>query len=360
MKKFLIALLFCSVFAGDYLMLKTYGNVEGSDLTKTDLESIDMLFSQELEKHGTVKTSSASCTDNDCALLELSESQETFVVYTKIMKLGSKIIYTGFILNDKSNFTSKVTALSVEDMENAVVRLAKSLVLNESIENVVDIDNIIESEEEESARRQSLGRVGISIGMMYPMFDSYANREYDWVYDDDWNGENEYTGTIYDSQKIKLSANYFYEFKENYGLLAETTLYFGLPFSMGADMNMIKYLNKSDFSPFIGGGIGLHWVSYCTGCDSDVRPQDHRRSGPTLNLQAGYVLFRTYNVNVMLRGRYHMILNTDLDQGFTIDVGLERKPPPKRSADETKLLLQQSRNYYIVAAIILALLGGGR
>ena len=82
MKKILIALFFSSIFAGDYLVLKTYGNIEGSDLTKTDLESIDMLFSEELEKYGTVETSSTSCTDNECAILELSESEETFVVYS--------------------------------------------------------------------------------------------------------------------------------------------------------------------------------------------------------------------------------------------------------------------------------------
>jgi hypothetical protein len=273
------------------------------------------------------------------------------------MKLGSKIIYTGFVLNDESNFTSKVTALSVEDMENAVVRLVKSLALNESIGDVVDIDNIIESEEEESARRQSLGRIGFSIGYMYPMFDSYANREYDWVYDDDWNGENEYIGTIYDSQKIKLSTNYFYEFKENTALMAELTWYTGSPFAWGADMSMIKYLNKSDVSPFIGGGIGLHWVGYCTGCDSEVRPQDHRRSGPTFNIQAGYVLFRTYNVNVMARARYHLILNTDLDQGFTVDVGLERKPNPKGSADNNPLKkVAMGIGYFYIAIICIALI----
>ena len=154
--------------------------------------------------------------------------------------------------------------------------------------------------------------------------------------------------------------NYFYEFKENRALLAEFIWNTGSPASFGADMSMLKYLGKDDFSPFIGGGVGIHWVSYCSGyCNVDIRPDDHRRSGLALNAQGGYVLFRTYNINEIARAKYHLILNTDLDQGFTIDVGLERKPSPRRSADETKLLLQQSRTYYIIAALILALLGGG-
>ena len=123
----------------------------------------------------------------------------------------------------------------------------------------------------------------------------------------------------------------------------------------------VKYLGKDDFSPFVGGGVGLHWVSYCSGssaCMDDI-PHDHRRSGINLNAQAGYVLFRTYNVNVIARGKYHLILNSDLDQGFTLDVALERKPTPKRSADESKLLLQQYRTYYIIGALILSLMGAG-
>ena len=360
MRNFFLILFLSSIFASDYLVLKTYSNTLGSELTESDLTSIDMLFSEDLSQYGKVENSSVSCVDNDCALSELSKTDNDYVIYTKIMKLGSKIIYTGYVLNDESTFTSKITALSVEDMERAVTRLAKSLALNESIEDVVDIDNITEGEEEESARRQSLGRIGFSIGYMFPTFDSYTSRnldqgEYDY---DTWETVYE-TSTTRDIQKIVLGFNYFYEFKENRALLAEFNWYTGSPFSFGADMSMLKYLAKDDFSPYIGGGVGLHWVSYCRGYDCQDEynmPIDHRRSGISLNAQAGYVLFRTYNVNVIARGKYHLVLNSDLDQGFTIDVGLERKPSPKRSADESKLLLQQYKMYYIVGAVIVSLM----
>ena len=52
------------------------------------------------------------------------------VVTSKIRVLGSKIIFTGMIVNvdDSDEFTSRVTALNVEDMENASLRLSKSLI----------------------------------------------------------------------------------------------------------------------------------------------------------------------------------------------------------------------------------------
>ena len=130
MKIFLITLLFSSAFATDYLILGIYNNTAGSDLTESDIESINILFSEEFTQYGDIQNSTVSCSNDDCALSELSQTDNDYVVYTKLMKLGSKFIYTGYIVDEKSSFTSKVTALSIEDMENAIARLAKSLALN--------------------------------------------------------------------------------------------------------------------------------------------------------------------------------------------------------------------------------------
>ena len=356
MRVFFVTLLLSGIFAADYLLLKIDASAARDNLTDSDIESINTLFSEEFNQYGSVENLEVLCSNNECALLQLSNGNSTYAVYTKLMKLGSKIIYTGYLLNNETTFSSKVTALSVEDMEAAVARLAKSLALQESIDAVVDIDNIVESEQMEDARRQSLGRVGLSVGYMYPISNSYAIRsggDYDYSTDDYSSGE-----TRYDSQKIKFSTNYFYEFKENTALLSEITWYTGAPFSWGADLSMIKYLNKDDTSPFIGGGVGLHWVSYCGDNCYDVdRPDSHKRSGPTFNIQGGYVLFRTYNVNVMARARYHLILNTDIDQGFTVDIGVERKRPPREHVENNPMRqVATGIGYFYLGILFLGLL----
>ncbi len=338
-KLWLSIFFFSNIFASNYLILNVYENVNETNFTGSDIRSINMLFSEQFEQYGDVEISSISCNNNNCALSELSKTNNDYVVYTKLMKLGSKIIYTGHIINEESNFTSKVTALSIEDMENAIARLAKSLVLNESIQDVADIDNIMENEEKEDRRRQSLGRVGFSVGYMFPTFNSYTGINYDENYNSETHDYDHTISTVRNVQKIVLGANYLYEFKENIALLAEFLFYTGSPFSFGADMSLLKYLGKDDFSPYIGGGLGLHWVSYCSGynCEDELNmPPTHRRSGLALNGQAGYILFRTYNVNVIARAKYHLVLNTELDQGFGIDIGLERKPSPRRIAEESK------------------------
>ena len=67
-------------------------------------------------------------------------------------------------------------------------------------------------------------------------------------------------------------------------------------------------------------------------------------------------MFRTYNVNVIARAKYHLVLNTDLDQGITVDVALERK---RESREETKL--QQYGRWYLYAAgfsLLMAIIDG--
>ena len=69
----------------------------------------------------------------------------------------------------------------------------------------------------------------------------------------------------------------------------------------------------------------------------DLMPKDHRRSGISLNAQAGYMMFRTYDINVMTRLQYHIVLNSDFDQGIVVDVGLLKKPRPKAESSRTPL-----------------------
>ncbi len=79
--------------------------------------------------------------------------------------------------------------------------------------------------------------------------------------------------------------------------------------------------------------MGLHYVP----ADEDHRPRK-RNSGPTLNAETGLMLFRTYDLHVLLRGRYRLILNTDVDQGFVTDVAVTYKMKRIReNAEESRM-----------------------
>ena len=337
MKKIFIFIFLTSfVLSADYIFLKTYSNISDKEiLDQNDLESIDILFEEELSNYdfGSVKKLSNACPDNQCAIEELKKTDSKFIVYTRIIKLGDKLRYSGTILNKEGVvFNTKLIVMNVSEMEEGVMRLVKSIALIESIDEVADIDNIVPSESVESDRIKSFYKGGFSVGYIYPLGNSYTYRTSDYIGSGNYELINEGNQT----QKIKLSAMYMYDFKENESLLIEALGYFGQPASFGLNASYLKYQNKENFSPYIGGGLGLQWVPFCAGYNcEELKPKDHRRSGISLNAQVGYMMFRTYDINIMTRLQYHIILNSDFDQGIVVDVGLLKKPTPKSESSRT-------------------------
>ena len=191
------------------------------------------------------------CYSKECAIDVGAQYSADNIVTSKIRVLGSKIIFTGMIFdkNGDNEFTSRITAVNVEDMENAAMRLSKSLVNRDTIDDVADIDNIVESDAEEDARRKSNYKVGIYTGYLIP----FGGNGYSYI--DDQNTEN-----IGDDKEVKYNSIFqvglsnYWEFKNNKALLLDG--YLSFPVGLGLDLSYNKFINREDFSPFYGAGIG--------------------------------------------------------------------------------------------------------
>ena len=308
------------------LVLSPHSTIDSEDLDEGDINTINMLFIEGLNEHlNNIESSDVSCANDECALQELYETGNDEVVYTRLQKLGSKIIFLASILDSNNSFDSKATAMSVEDMEQVCRRLSKSIALRQTLEESADIDNITEQEEEEVARRRSLGRIGLSAGYFIP-FDELVYTETSWDWDDgDVTDETKYP------QLFKINYNYYNEFKNNTALLFE----FGMapPILYHIDLNFMKFENKLDTSPFYGGGVGFYSVR-----ENDDYSSDSSDGGMCLNLQAGLVLYRTYDLNVLLRTKFIQILNEDLDRGIVFDVGVQWKMRAPNRGNQTVIV----------------------
>ena len=294
--------------SSNVLVLSPYSSIDSEFLHENDIETINTLFVDALKQYiDDIDVSNDICSDDDCALTALSETNNDEVIYTRLQKLGSKIIFLASILDSEKSFNSKVTALSIEDMDQVCLRLAKSVALRQTLDESADIDNITEEDEEDVARRKSLGRTGISFGYFYP----FEGIEY--TYENNWPLEG--TSTDINHKYFKVNFNYYHEFKNNSALMYE----FGgaSPGLLFLDLNFMKFKNKVDTSPFYGGGIGLYNVVKNSSLDN--RNDD---SGVCLNLQVGALLYRTYDFNVLVRGKFVQIFNDDFDRGIMIDVGV--------------------------------------
>ena len=295
------------------LVLSPYSTIDSNYLDENDLKTINNLFTEGLDQHlNNIETIDVSCSNDDCALLELSKTANDEIIYTQLQKLGSKIIFSATILNSETSFKSKTTAMSVEDMENVCLRLSKSIALKQTLEEAADIENITQKEEQEYARRESLARIGISIGYAFPN-KAITYRDYQYSI---WGDNDEYTEKKY-SQMLKYSLNYYNEFKNNTALLCELGI--ATPIFL-MDLNFLKFRNKVDTSPFYGFGVGFYSVA-----NDDRMTSDSRDEGLSLNAQYGVVLYRTYNINVLARVKYVHIFNEDSDGAIMFDVGVQWK-----------------------------------
>lgn len=308
---YFIGLIVCVHASSSALVLSPYSTIDSEFLHENDVETINALFVDALKQYiNDVNPSEDVCSDDDCALSALSKTQNDEVIYSRLQKLGSKIIFLASILDSEKSFNSKVTALSIEDMDQVALRLAKSVALRQTLDESADIENITEQDEKDMARRKSLGRTGISFGYFFP-FEGIEH-----TYENHWPDEG--TTTDINQKFFKVNFNYYHEFKNNSALMYE----FGgaSPGLLFLDLNFMKFKNKLDTSPFYGGGVGLFNVN-------KNRTFDNRNddSGIGFNIQAGVLLYRTYDFNVLIRAKFVQIFNDDFDRGVMIDLGVQWK-----------------------------------
>ncbi len=96
---------------------------------------------------------------------------------------------------------------------------------------------------------------------------------------------------------------------------------------IGVDVNVMwPFLgpkNKTEIDPFIGGGLGLHFIGRDR--EDSVRTSVAARAGMGLNLIAGAVFFKNYDFNVILEIKYFNYLR-EFDelryQGIGLNIGV--------------------------------------
>jgi hypothetical protein len=331
MKIIILFILTTFCFSNEKLLL-LYPDADLSNTAKlnvSDVNAVHLLFKDGFNKYSNYEIISPSdnpiCYSSECALSLAKEYNVDQVVTSKIRVLGSKIIFTGMIQNidGSSEFATRITALNVEDMENASYRLSKSLINRDSIEDVVDIDNIIDQEEEVATRRKSLKRIGLTLAYTIP----FGGENY-WFYDDNKNRK-------WNATPLSIGYVQNWELKSNNSILLDAFLNIAVNPKIGIDLTYNTYANKSDNSMFYGYGIGWHFsTDQYLKTETDLFGTEYEeinytgRHGPAILGQVGYIFMRTYNINIMLRAKYHMQFSTldgNFDNGITLGVSIINK-----------------------------------
>lgn len=322
MKKYILILLFSFIISNDekLLVLKPQADLKGGYLKYDDIETINVLFVDAFRTHSNQSiienVDNYSCYSMECGIELAINLGADEVVISKIRVLGSKIIFTGIIFDNigKNDFNSKITVDSVEDMDKAAVRLAISLIEREAIEETAHVDNIVENESEERTRRKAIYKYGLSIGYMMPFGDSYQYLDF------------ETDESVEPSSILQMALVNYWEFQNNRAALLDLYANLGNPFGVGADLSYIQFANYFDNTLFYGGGIGWHWNLLYTGETDEYEEHILESShGVALSAHGGFMLFRTYDFNILLRTKYHIMLQEEMNHGLTFSVSVIRK-----------------------------------
>ncbi len=341
----LITLVFANlpVAAKTLLLLPISGETEKTE----DMPAVNALFRSALElgyagNLVSPPAETAPCADKACAQSLADSAGADEVVFTSLTRLGSKWIFTGTRMGRDGSgvFRQSLAASNIEDMEAVTRRVADALNARKSLEQVASLDNITEKEEtKEPVRRRSLFAGGLALGYLFPMNGSYES----------WKegGYPDYEPRLKTySQLIELTWLNTWEFRDD--LLLDVDASLVLPVAVGMDLNVLYLFRRGDFSPFAGGGVGLHYVF-----PDDLNDDDKRNSGPTGNIQAGMIFFRTYDIHVLARAQYQMVLNTDYDNGFSVDVGVTYQ----KSRDREESGWVSFWKYYLIGALFFGIMG---
>jgi len=337
--KLLISLLLSVIFSSQSIFIlypdADLGNTE--KLNSNDVETIFYLFQEGFGKYSKSKIIENSdkniCFTKECALSLAESFGANKIVRSRIRVLGSKIIFTGIILdiNNKEEFTSRVTAINVEDMENASLRLAKSLVKKNSIDESADVDNIIEEDTVADKRRESLYKVGLNIGYLVP----FGGEGYKF-----WSEDANIDDLPLSKTILQFAWTNYWELKDNKFVLGDIFMNIANEGAegFGVELNMNKYLRKTDFSPFYGLGVGWYYntlvveESYPNYGTNSYKLEG--RHGVAFTAQIGATFLRTYNTNIVTRIKYHALITTqegNIDNGVSFNVSIVKKLNPNKS-----------------------------
>jgi hypothetical protein len=308
-----------AVSAKSLLVLPVAGVLEAGS---PEFAAVNRLFRDALEsRHGRLSAVPASalaapCAERACALeaaKAASLEPGDQVVYSSLEKLGTKWIFLSSIVraDGKRPYNQRMTVETVEDLEPVTQRMAEVLITRTAPEFAASVDDVTERETTfERAKRKTPYAMGVGIGYLAPL-----NGGFSYLKEDANNPNSGYSQTDPDAL-LRLSWIHTWEFRRDFHFGMEAT--WTEPRSFGGDLNLAYLLGGGDFAPFLGGGLGLHALP----ADEDPNSSGRRNFGPAVNAQAGLYLFRTYGVNVRVRGQYLAVFTDDRDQGVAVDVAV--------------------------------------
>ncbi len=244
------------------------------------------------------------CFTTECAVEIGKRAGADQVAGCRLAALGEKIIVQYFLMvisSGKPLLMDQISAVSLEDLEPVMKRVASNIIEMKASESNVQVGNIVKEETTEPLRRSSRKNIGLSFGYLFPQ-NGYEN----------------------DDKSFTINLHLDYEMEQMaVGML--------LGVRDGFAMNIYgDYLfSRTDICPYVGGAFGFHWVTHPS-YGYTVTPQgsvsvdnsNKASDGFELTLNTGLRILHTYNFQILLNLEYIMTFNDYDDRALVFTIGI--------------------------------------
>ncbi|MDD3625824.1 MAG: hypothetical protein PHV06_00755 [bacterium] len=226
-------------------------------------------------------------------------------VIGSIVPLGKKVVIRFKLINVHDNnieFFDEVESETIGDLNVVIRRVAMGLETRQKFESTATIDTVTEDELTGLKKRQSFHCYGLRLGFTYPQDGTYGGED----------RLNSFYGTWQFEVPKVIS-------QIDFGMSASTDV-----LDMSFDIAFLFPLTRTDFSPFLSLGLGIHFLSIIKEMEDDIygfTTHDWEgKSGFTLSAGTGVILFRTYNFRIIFdcRAYYSFIDLVDNDAQFAV------------------------------------------
>ncbi len=288
---------------------------ESEVIDNSTLTTAEFLLRQEItNKSNLVQVISASetaeatknlnCIGNECLKEIGTKLSADEIVKTVIMSLGEKLIVHFDIYSislEKIVFSDRVNSESVEELDVVMTRIAASIVEGKSIKAVADIGNIVEDESKEDFRRSGSMFWGLSFGYFYPI-SNFQNDDPSFTMDAKFGA---------DVDNLEYGVQFFA--REGFGVNIFSSI----------------LASTKDFAPYLGLGLGFHWLkdqnsfTYIQEFDQH-RWVEKKGDGFEAILNGGFRLFNTYKFRLTVNLAFSHTFNELDNNSLTLTIGFLR------------------------------------
>jgi TolB-like protein len=246
----------------------------------------------------------SSCTSTDCAAELGKQLKADQVVSVQMLTLGQKLIIQYYLIDvDQKTIllADKLTSTSVEDLDVVMKRMAISITSLESAKKSAQVGAITESESKPFFLRNGRRFNNWSFGYLYPQ-NGYST------------GDKSFTMDVKIGSEVE---------DMDYGvqlLIRE---------GFGANIFTSYLFSRKDICPYVGAGVGFHWVtieqtssfSYYQNQTYTSNQNEKKGDGFEILLNTGVRLFHTYNFRVNVNLTYSYTFNDLKSEAIILTLG---------------------------------------